>query len=99
MFSDYRKPHHLRRFLGTLLVVLAGHSCGGQWRVPGLGAIYVPEKGWWPEDSLLQGLDYLNGVPQYISPGLAASGFYPRQPGRFMNQPAVTLITLSARMQ
>lgn len=80
-------------------LLLAGHYCGGQWRLPGKGAIYVPELGWWPEDSLLQGMDYLNGVPQYISPGLAASGFYPRQPGRFMNQPAVTLITLSARMQ
>ena len=28
MFSDYRKPHHLRRFLVTLLVVLAVATAG-----------------------------------------------------------------------
>ncbi len=80
-------------------LILSGHYCAGQWRLPGLGAIHVPELGWWPEDSLLQGLSYLNGVPQYISPGLAASGYYPRQPGRFLNQPVVTRITLTAKMQ
>lgn len=79
-------------------LILSGHYCGGQWRLPGLGAIYVPDLGWWPNDQLVQGLSYLNGVPQYISPGLAASSYYPHQPGRLMNSPIVTCITLSARM-
>ena len=78
--------------------MLAGHYCGGQWRLPGKGAIYVPEYGWFPEDRLIQGLDYLSGLPQYISPGLGASDYYPWQRGRVFNSPVVTLITLTARI-
>lgn len=76
-------------------LVLAGHYVGGQWRMPWGGAIYVPEYGWFPEDRLITGMDYLSGVPQYISPGLSASDYYPLQPGRFYNQPTVTMITLT----
>ena len=79
-------------------LVLAGHYCGGQWRLPGKGALYVPEFGWFPEDRLIQGLDYLSGLPQYISPGLGASDYYPWQRGRVFNSPVVTLITLTARI-
>ncbi len=78
-------------------LILAGHFCGGQWRLPGGGAMYVPDYGWWPEDENLQGLNYLRGVPQYISPGLGASDYYPF-PGRLFNQPVVTLIYLTSRV-
>lgn len=78
-------------------LILAGHYVGGQWRFPWGGAVYVPDYGWTPSDSLIMGLDYISGVPQYISPGLAASDYYP-QPGRFFNGPTVTLLTLSSRM-
>ncbi|MGN0779999.1 MAG: metallophosphoesterase [Aristaeellaceae bacterium] len=80
-------------------LVLSGHYCGGQWRIPGVGALYVPEYGWFPDDSLLQGLDYLAGIPQYISPGLGASDYYRWQPGRLFNSPVVTMIALTARMK
>lgn len=78
--------------------ILAGHYAGGQWRLPWGGALYVPELGWYPEDSLITGLDYLSGIPQYITPGLAASGYYPFQPFRLFNQPEIAYITLSSRM-
>ena len=29
-------------------LILAGHYCAGQWRLPGMGAIYVPELGFFP---------------------------------------------------
>lgn len=84
--------------LRNAAVVLAGHYAGGQWRLPWGGAMYVPDYGWFPEDSLITGLDYVSGIPQYISPGLAASGYYPFQPFRLFNQPEIAYITLSSRM-
>lgn len=78
-------------------LILAGHYNGGQWRLPGIGPVYVPELGWFPEDREIQGLSYPNGTPQYISPGLGSDPHYEHQPGRFYNQPVITLITLSRR--
>ncbi len=79
-------------------IVLAGHFCGGQWRIPGVGAVYVPEYGWFPEDSLVNGVGWPGGIRQYISPGLGPSGAYPWwQPFRLFNQPVMTRIYLTAR--
>ena len=78
-------------------LILAGHYNGGQWRVPMKGAAYVPELGWFPEDRLVQGLSYLEGIPQYISPGLGSDPHYEHQPGRIFNPPTVTLITLTRK--
>lgn len=84
--------------LRNAAAVLAGHYTGGQWRLPWGGAVYVPDYGWFPDDSLVTGLDYLSGIPQYITPGLAASGYYPWQPFRLYNQPEIAYITLTSRM-
>lgn len=83
--------------LRRVSLVLAGHYVGGQWRLPRLGAFWVPELGFFPEDSLIVGLDYFSGIPQYISPGLAASDFYPF-PGRLFNVPVITTIYLTANI-
>ena len=81
-------------------LILSGHYCGGQFRLPFLGAVYVPGLGSWPDDSLVQGLSMLGGVPQYISPGLGASSIYSWwQSFRFMNQPVVTRLTLTSKYQ
>ena len=79
-------------------LILAGHYCAGQWRLPGLGAICVPELGWFPEDRLISGFSYVSGIPQYISPGLGASSVYGWRRQRFFNHPAVTMIYLTAKM-
>ena len=83
--------------LRNVSLVLAGHYVGGQWRIPGMGALWVPELGFFPEDTLLMGLDYMSGVPQYISPGLSGSDFYP-QPGRLFNPPTITILYLTANL-
>ena len=83
--------------LRRVSLVLAGHYAGGQWRVPGFGALWVPGLGFFPEDSLIRGLDYVSGLAQYISPGLAASDFYPL-PGRLFNEPVITTIYLTAKI-
>ncbi len=78
-------------------LILAGHYNGGQWRIPLKGAVYVPELGWFPEDSLVQGLSFPGGIPQYISPGLGSDPHYENQPGRIFNPPSLTLITLTRK--
>lgn len=76
-------------------LILAGHYNGGQWRIPGVGAIYVPELGWFPKDSEVRGVSYPDGIPQHISPGLGSDPHYEKQSGRVYNPPEITLITLT----
>ncbi len=78
-------------------LILAGHYNGGQWRIPFAGAVYVPEFGWFPEDEKIRGLSYVEGIPQYISPGLGSDPHYENMQGRIFNPPAITLITLSRK--
>ena len=78
-------------------LILAGHYNGGQWRLPFVGAIHVPEFGWFPPDDLIRGLDYPAGIPQYISPGLGSDPHYEYQPGRLFNAPQITRIILTRR--
>ncbi len=80
-------------------LILAGGYCGGQWRLPKGGAIYVPELGWFPEDHLVTGMSYLDGIWQYISPGLSASDEYPFMPFRLFNSPGVALHVLTTSVQ
>jgi predicted MPP superfamily phosphohydrolase len=76
-------------------LILAGGYCSGQWRIPGMGAVYVPDMGFFPADDRIVGLDYLDGVWQHISPGLGASDDYPFMPFRLFNSPGVTMLVLS----
>ena len=78
-------------------LILAGHYNGGQWRIPFLGPLYVPELGWLPKASEVSGLSYPAGIPQYVSPGLGSDPHYTYQPGRLFNPPTITLITLTRR--
>ena len=78
-------------------LILAGHYNGGQWRIPFAGAVYVPELGWFPKDERVRGLSYVDGVPQYISPGLGSDPHYEHQPGRLYNSPVITRIVLTRK--
>lgn len=89
-------------FPGTVSLVLAGHWNNGQWRLPLLGPIWVPSsmlglEGWLPGSRAVSGMAVVHGVPEYVSPGLGASGAYPWQPFRLFNRPQMTLIRLSAK--
>ena len=78
-------------------LILSGHYCGGQFRLPFLGPVYLPDAGWFPGDEGVRGLSWVNGIPEYISPGLGASHAVPWQPFRLFNTPTVTRITLTSR--
>ena len=81
-------------------LILAGHYCGGQWRLPGLGPVYVPELGWFPGDEGVSGWNWVGGIPQHISPGLggSANAYPPWMPFRLFNLPDATVIYLTARL-
>ncbi len=80
-------------------LVLSGHLCGGQWRLPGLGPVYVPDYGWFPGTEGISGMGWIGGVPQYISPGLGASRTaYPVLPVRVFNPPTATRLVLTNRL-
>ncbi len=70
----------------SAFVMLAGHSHGGQVRLPMLGAISAPNGG----RRFVAGFNRVNGLTIYTSRG---AGTY-RPPVRFRCAPEVTLITL-----
>ncbi len=80
-------------------LILAGGYCGGQWRLPGVGAIWAPDLGFFPNDEDLMGMRYLGGVWQHISPGLGPSPDYPAMPFRLFNSPAATQIVLTSMVR
>ncbi|MDO5326651.1 MAG: metallophosphoesterase [Clostridia bacterium] len=92
------------RHITSVALVLAGHYVGGQWRIPGIGAVRAPifsetgDSQWFPEDGKIMGLSTVNGIPQYISPGLGTSAASGLPPIRLFNTPAVTVITLTSKL-
>lgn len=66
--------------------ILAGHTHGGQCRLPGHGAIYAPIKNY---DYMAGRVDLENGRTLYVNRGL---GYKKRI--RFMTRPEVTIFTL-----
>lgn len=86
--KDVFSMHHVS-------LVLSGYYCGGQWRLPGLGAVHVPDMGFFPEDQQITGMSYLDGIYQHISPGLGASSDYPFMPFRLFNSPGATRLVLT----
>lgn len=102
----------LRAWIGTendsyvrqISLVLAGHYNAGQWRLPGVGPIYMANEsgadhaGWFPGDDNVSGVSYAYSITQYISPGLGASEALGLPAVRFLNTPSVTQITLTGKM-
>jgi predicted MPP superfamily phosphohydrolase len=93
-WADEEEPFSYRK----LSLVLSGHYCGGQWRLGGLGPVYVPDFGWFPGDEGIVGMMRINNISQYISGGLAACGIYP-MPIRLFNVPSVTLLSYTAKLE
>lgn len=91
-------------YVRTISLVLSGHYCGGQWRLPLVGAVRVPESaglgnhGWFPGDQKTVGFSTFLGIPQYISPGLGASQAIGLPAFRLFNTPTVTQITLTSKL-
>jgi len=87
-----------RQYLPVSLVI-AGHYHGGQIRVPGIGALVVPNTaevrgGLFPDQRIVSGLYQGAGIQQYVSRGLGAGGPIPLLKFRLFNPPEINLITL-----
>ena len=86
------------QFFRSVSLVLAGHYNAGQLRLPLLGPIRAPQSlggAWFPGDSELTGLSTVQGITQYITPGLGTSNIYPIR-FRYFNTPAVSVLTLTS---
>lgn len=71
-------------------LVLAGHAHGGQFRLPGIGGLWAPGQGLFPEYDA--GLYQQGGTSMAVSRGLGNSLF----PFRVNNRPEIVAITLQA---
>ena len=94
--EDYYNCEHTER-LARYDLIIAGNNHGGQLRLPIIGAIYAPGeygKKLFPNKEKVEGLSQINGVYQYISKGLGASGDYSFMRFRLFNAPEINLITL-----
>ena len=91
------------RFLASPELILAGHYCGGVWRIPILGAFYVPDRtmprgGWFPEQTSVNGLSSVGEAQTYITRGLSTNGSVPLMPFRLFNAPEISVITLTSTL-
>ena len=91
------------RFLASPELILAGHYCGGVWRLPIYGAFYVPDKtlprgGWFPDQQRVSGLSEVGEAQVYITRGLSTSGSVPLMPFRLFNPPEISVITLTSTL-
>ena len=84
-------------------LALAGHYCGGVWKVPFLGAFYIPNAiyprhGWFPNQADVNGLRQTASTMVYTSAGLGVTdyGFFPDF--RLFNSPQVSLLTLTTTL-
>lgn len=91
-------------YISTVSLVLAGHYVSGQWVLPVVGPVRVPESaetgrgGWFPGRDGIVGLTDVFGIPQYISAGLGPSRAIGLPRFRFLNTPTVSLITLTSKL-
>lgn len=84
-------------------LILAGHYCGGVWRLPVLGAFYVPDNmmarnGWFPNQSDVRGMSTVGESQVFITGGLSINSETPFMAFRFFNQPELSVLTLTATL-
>lgn len=81
-------------------VVMAGHYCGGVWKIPAVGAFYVqsnvlPRYGWFPDSEMVEGLYNVDDVKVYVTGGLSTNADLVF-PFRLFNKPQMGLITFGS---
>ncbi len=77
-------------------VSISGHTHGGQFRIPFIGAVASPNSGLFPGERNIKGVHYYGGRVQYINSGLGASG--PKLfRFRVFNPPSIGLIELKVK--
>ena len=90
-------------FLRAVDLVLAGHYCGGNWKLPFFGALYIPSDesprhGWFPAQSQVEGYRLVGSTGMYVTGGLGATDAIATPSFRLCNKAKVTVITLTSAM-
>lgn len=70
-------------------LIFSGHAHGGQFRIPGIGGIWVPGQGFLPKYT--SGMYQLGNSKMIVSRGLGNSIF----PQRLFNRPELVVVTLN----
>lgn len=91
------------RYIINPELILAGHYCNGVWRIPFIGAIYVPDStlprgGWFPSDEDICGLSSIDETQVYITAGLSTNGAVKVMPFRLFNGPKISVLTLTSML-
>lgn len=84
-------------------LAFCGHYCGGVWRIPLIGAFYIPDalaprRGWLPRQELVSGIRTSSSTVIHTSPGLGATDYGLFMDFRLFNAPKITLITLTTQL-
>lgn len=101
--SETQDNSRSNQYLRLIDVALCGHYVGGQWRMPFVGALYVPDErlprgGWFPDQSQVEGLRRSNSVYIYTTSGLGTSSAYHLPSFRLFNSPEIVVIKLTAKL-
>lgn len=83
--------------LGKYDLIVSGHYHGGQWRIPYVGGLFIPdlnESGFFPSQDRVSGLTEWGGFKQYVSKGIGAGGPIELLRFRLFNKPEINLIKL-----
>ncbi len=93
-----------RAYLYTPDLVLAGHYCGGGWKLPFLGAFYIPSTfaprhGWFPAQGDVEGMKQLGGTLVYTTPGLGMTDRIYLPKFRLLNSPKISVLTLTSTIE
>ena len=83
-------------------LILGGHYCGGEWKIPGYGALFInaplnSRYGWFPRQSYVEGQRAVGSSVVCVTPGLSTNN-NTLFPFRLMNPPKITLITLTGEL-
>lgn len=84
-------------------LIVSGHYCGGVWKLPFVGALYVPNRmlpryGWFPDKEDVSGLSKVAETQVYITSGLSTTSSIPLLPFRTFNDPEISVLTLTAKL-
>jgi predicted MPP superfamily phosphohydrolase len=82
----FHAPDHFAEVAGLFHLGLAGHTHGGQVRLPGFGPLWLPAGG----HAYVQGWYSKNRSQLYVSRGIGTSNM----PARFLSRPEVALIEI-----
>ena len=84
-------------------LIVSGHYCGGVWKIPVLGAFYVPNRmlpryGWFPAKEDVNGLSKIGESQVYLTGGLSTNSKLPFLFFRAFNDPEINMLTLTAKL-